>query len=102
MPCDHFGNHLDSKGKTVDSDLELKNFQKAGEILAEVWNELVINNYPVVAEFIAPSNKPEELDKNRLPEGITHDWYTTHVRESQYLLQVINFFILSILSNSLV
>lgn len=88
LPHDHFGNHLDSAGKTVDKILEVHNFQKAGKILAEVWNELVINSYPVVAEFIAPSEEPVEIDKDCLPEGITQDWYTAHVRESQYLLQV--------------
>ena len=34
---DKFGSHLDSKGVTVDKDLEQKNFEYAGRTLAEIW-----------------------------------------------------------------
>jgi len=37
-PYDACGTHMNSKGETVDEDLELQNFHKAGETLAEVWN----------------------------------------------------------------
>lgn len=30
LPYEHYGSHLDSQGKTIDSELELKNFQHAG------------------------------------------------------------------------
>ena len=36
LPHDTFGSHLDSQGKTVDTDLEIENFMAAGEVLAEV------------------------------------------------------------------
>ena len=49
---DKFGSHLDTKGVTVDKDLELKNFEYAGRTLAEIWSGLVIDGNPVVAEFI--------------------------------------------------
>ena len=39
----HFVSHLDNKNNTTDEDLELKNFGYAGRVLAEVWNELVID-----------------------------------------------------------
>lgn len=33
---DAFGNHLDSQGKCTDEDMEIRNFQYAGETLAEL------------------------------------------------------------------
>ena len=51
QPHDHFGTHLDHNN-TVDEELEHKNFEHAGEILAELWSKLVISNHPVVAEFV--------------------------------------------------
>ena len=47
LPHDHFGSHLDGSGKTVDSALEKKNFEKAGQVLAEVWSSTVIDGYEV-------------------------------------------------------
>ena len=49
---DKFGIHLDGKGVTVDKDLELKNFDYAGCTLAKIWSGLLIDGYPIVAEFI--------------------------------------------------
>lgn len=79
---DHFGNHLDSSGRTTDPNLELKNFQYAGELLAQIWSEMVIDGYPVHAEY---KNSEEKI---RQPLVIDAHWYSTHVRESQYLLQI--------------
>ena len=47
LPHDSFGSHLNSKGRTVDDELELQNFKKAAEVLADVWTEHVIDNHPV-------------------------------------------------------
>ena len=52
LPHDHFGTHLDNNNNTVDEVLELKNFEHAGEIVAEFWSKLVINDHPVVADFV--------------------------------------------------
>jgi hypothetical protein len=54
LPHDAYGTHLNNSGKTIDPDLEIKNFEKAGVLLAEVWSERVIDKYPVVAEYIVP------------------------------------------------
>lgn len=82
LPHDYYGSHLDSASKTVDDDLELKNFHYAGEALAQIWSELNIDGYNVVAEFI-----PSETFQD--PSECTDQfWYMSHVRESQYLLQV--------------
>ena len=43
LPHDtYYGNHLDSEGKTTDTELEKKNFKKAGESLAEIWGEMIL------------------------------------------------------------
>ena len=61
LPHDHFGTHLDNNNNIVDKELELKNFEHAGKILAELWSKLVINNHPVVAEFVG-----EEPSEHRI------------------------------------
>ena len=38
LPFDTFGNHLDASNKTFDLELEIKNFETAGKILAEIWS----------------------------------------------------------------
>ena len=39
LPHDTYGSHL-VNGKTVDPELELKNFKAAGEILSELWSDM--------------------------------------------------------------
>ena len=82
LPHDHFGTHLDHNNKTIDEELELQNFEYAGEILAELWSKMVIDGHPVVAEFI--KDPPSEVSIIKL-----EDWRANHVRESQYLLQIV-------------
>ena len=55
LSYDTFGNHLDSQRRTVDVDLEKKNFKRVGEVLTEVWNELVIDNCSVTCEYMESS-----------------------------------------------
>lgn len=85
LPHDKFGNHLDSNGKTIDSELERRNIAAAGEVLATLWNECVIDGYKIFAEFKPPNNNPVNLSLI----DVDAKWYSVHVRESQYLLQVI-------------
>lgn len=54
LPHDHFGSHLNDSGVTVNVDLEKLNFRKAGQMLAETWNQTVIDGYPCFAEYINP------------------------------------------------
>ena len=51
---DHYGTNLDEQGRTIDAELEKSNFRYAGETLAAVWNGMVIDQHPVIAEFIEP------------------------------------------------
>lgn len=77
-----FGDHLDKSSKTIDESLEIKNFEYAGQTLAEVWSRVVIDGYPVFAEFASQDCVAEE------PEAVLSAWYDVHVKESQYFLQV--------------
>lgn len=87
LPHEHFGTHLDSNGKTIDLELEKMNFEYAGEALAKIFSDTVIDGFPVITEFVKP-----ECD-----DEIFHDyhdfndetWKMDHVRSSQYLLQVV-------------
>lgn len=81
---DHFGSHLNSSGKTIDEDLEKRNFKHAGEILCQIWNELQIDNHPVVATYV----DPDEENFDQIKE-VSAAWYQRHVRESQYFLQIV-------------
>ncbi|KAJ8677784.1 hypothetical protein QAD02_013571 [Eretmocerus hayati] len=90
----HYGNQLDGSKRTIDMDLERRNFQKAGETLAEIWSAIKIDDYPVVAEFVSSEELP--IDKDL---GIDGNWYATHVKESQYSLQVMRLTISPILLN---
>ncbi|KAK3928620.1 Methionine--tRNA ligase [Frankliniella fusca] len=83
LPYDHFGNHIDSSGNTIDKDLEIKNFEHAGTVLADIWSEMVLDGHPVVAKYVPPN---EDLpDVTEMPQR----WYADHVRESQYMFQVV-------------
>lgn len=83
LPHDHYGSHLDSQGVTIDQDLELKNFEYAGQALAEVWSTLEIDEFPVTARYIAPGEEENEL------EEINQEWYMNHIKSSQYILQIV-------------
>ena len=82
LPHDHFGTHLDNNNNTVDEVLELKNFEHAGEIVAEFWSKLVINDHPVVADFVG--EQPPDITITK-PEK----WKANHVCKLQQLLQII-------------
>ncbi|XP_017491784.1 PREDICTED: uncharacterized protein LOC108379928, partial [Rhagoletis zephyria] len=81
LPYEHYGSHLDSQGKTIDNELELKNFQHAGETLAEIWSQVVIDGHNVIAEYVPPGEVLPE------PTQVSDIWYGN--RESQYFLQII-------------
>jgi hypothetical protein len=82
LPYDYFGSHLDPKTKkTVDMDLEQRNFERAGKVLAEVWSSTVINKYPVIAEWTGAGGKPELHDPSA-------QWIFRHVSFGQYCLQI--------------
>ena len=69
------------KGETVDDDLELQNFKKAAEVLADVWTDHVIDNYPVTA---VASFDQDNADVT-YPSEV---WIRDYVCTSQYMLQM--------------
>ena len=58
LPIDHFGTHLDSQGKVRDRELGLRNFEYAGQALANLWRKDPIFGKPVLAEYIDRSKNP--------------------------------------------
>ena len=40
LPHNHFGSHLSYNNQTIDKEMELKSFEHAGEIHAELWSTL--------------------------------------------------------------
>jgi hypothetical protein len=82
LPHDHYGLLLNPSGKTTDTELELKNFEKAEQMMAAVWSSVLIDSHEVVAEYINPVDRepPNEPDSK---------WVAGHIRQSQYFLQII-------------
>ena len=82
LPHDNFSAHLDNNNKTIDEELELRSFEYAAEILAELWSKLVIDGHPVAAELINEESLEITVTKSE-------EWKAKHVRESQYFLQIV-------------
>lgn len=83
LPHDHYGSHLDKNGKTCDTELEKVNFQKAGEVLAEVWNSTVIDEFVVVASYVGSDRGKLEISPP------SDEWSSRHIQQSQYCLQIV-------------
>lgn len=86
LPHDHFGNHLDGERKTIDEQLELKNFRRAGEVLSEVWNKVVIDTYSTTARYIDPEDSECDFE-TMIRKDVA--WQDRHIRRSQYFLQIV-------------
>ena len=82
LPHDHFGSHLNNKAETIDTDLEKKNFVKAGEVLCELWNDMTIDGHSVNASFKNPDEDVRSFDE---PSGA---WIEAHCLISKYSLQI--------------
>ncbi|KAK3737710.1 hypothetical protein RRG08_023108 [Elysia crispata] len=82
LPFDSFGSHLNASNKTIDPVLEKKNFEAAGEILSQVFNEAEIDGYPVVSKFV--SEVSEEVT-----DDLNEKWKSDHVLQSQYMCQIV-------------
>ncbi|XP_052132755.1 uncharacterized protein LOC127752143 [Frankliniella occidentalis] len=94
LPHDFFGSHLDASKKTTDTSLEQANFGAAATILGDVWSDLVIDGHPVVAEYVpnpAPADEGGDAEDQHADEEETAkaEWLADHVRQSQYLLQIV-------------
>ncbi|CAB3979549.1 Hypothetical predicted protein [Paramuricea clavata] len=60
LPHDTYGTHLSARNETVDKELEVKNFAKAGETLAEIWGKTVIDGYDILllSTFLRNMKRP--------------------------------------------
>jgi hypothetical protein len=85
LPHENFGTHLDGNGKTVDLELEKQNFEYAGETLAKIFSDVVIDNYPVITEYVKPEKDESFQDYHEVDET----WKMNHIRSSQYFLQIV-------------
>lgn len=82
LEYDGYGTHLDERGRTIDEEKEKLNFEHAGQTLANIWNDVVIDKYPVVAFYVPPENSERDTTQ------VNIEWKLKHVRESHYFLQV--------------
>ena len=85
LTFDTFGNHLGTSNKTIDSELEVKKFEAAWKILAEIWSESIIDNHPVVGS----NTSPPEKEHRKVLFHKTEEWKGKHCRQSQYMLQIV-------------
>ena len=84
LPFDTYGSHLNISNVTIDENLKRRNFKAAGEVLASIWLESVIDGHPVIAKFV---NVPEKEREVSVPDEVTDQWKIVHIRQSQYMLQ---------------
>ena len=82
LPHDHYGTHLNSSGKTMDEELEEKNFLAAAEALSEVWSNTVIDSHKVECETVP-------IGKEFVPDDPNPSWIANHVQQARYCLQVV-------------
>ncbi|CAG8766881.1 554_t:CDS:2, partial [Cetraspora pellucida] len=50
-----FETHLDAQLRTNNKELEKHNFKAAGDVLASIWENTVIDNYLVLVKYVEPS-----------------------------------------------
>ena len=82
LPHEHYGTHLDSSGNTIDIDTEMKNFEKAGQVLCEIWNGMTIDGYPVQCTYRDPLIHVAD------PPTLDPEWVESHCMISKYCLQI--------------
>ena len=64
-----------------------KTFAAAGDILAEVWSQSVIDSYTVVAEYLSPTENICEA--MIFMEG--EEWKAKHFMQSQCMSQIVRY-----------
>ena len=78
LPHDNFWSHIDASGSTADAELEIKNFQKAGELLCKLWNDVQIDNHTVKCTYHSPTDESMEI------ESLTTECVENRCNISQY------------------
>lgn len=85
IPHDHFGSHLNRSGKTINDELEAKNFFFAQEVVADRFSSITITGHEVFAEAVAPENS--RLSSNEVNQK-DEEWWAVHTRSSQYMFEL--------------
>ena len=79
LPAETFGSHLNN-GKTIDEGLEERNFEAAGKVLAEIWDNMVIDEHEVKAEYVAMKPTEDITDFN-----VSATYKSRHLFQTQYM-----------------
>ena len=83
LPADTFGSHLHN-GETIDEELEKKNFEAAGRVLAEIWDKMEIDGKPLIAEYV-----PEVVDDETKGFQVSATFKSRHLIQTQYMTIVL-------------
>ena len=85
IALDHqsLGSHLDSNNKTVDVELEKRNFAAAGNILSEIFSEGLIDGYICDCKYVPPISKQEKINKF---QDYNEEWMDKHVTHGYHSL----------------
>ena len=83
LPADTFGSHLHN-GETIDEELEKKNFEAAGRVLAEIWDKMEIDGKPLIAEYV-----PEGVDDETKGFQVSATFKSRHLIQTQYMTIVL-------------
>ena len=59
----------------------MKNFEKAGQVLCEIWNSMTIDGYPVQCTYCDPLIYVAD------PPTLDPEWVESHCMISKYCLQ---------------
>ena len=81
LPHETFETQLDSSRKTFKTNLEKVNFKAASELLVKVWQEIVFDNFHIVADYV------ENVSKDFV--DLNEKWISVHCRISKYFLKIV-------------
>lgn len=76
---------MNSQGQTIDKELERQNFEYCGNALSEIWGDMKLDNYPVVAQYVKPEDSAVSEEDLERRDDI---WFAKHVRTSQYFTEI--------------
>ncbi|CAG8799171.1 8421_t:CDS:2, partial [Gigaspora margarita] len=82
LPHDTFGSYLNEQLKTANNELDKCNFKVAEEILVSVYENTIIDNYPVLVKYV----DPKEYYQSRLDEKSVA-WIKRHTITCHYITQ---------------
>lgn len=69
LPHKKFGTHLNSSRKSINTNLKKRNFKVSCKILAKVWEEIILDNFPVLAE-----------NASKVPIDLNEKWISFNCR----------------------